>query len=65
MGARLVVLALVASVSLTGCISNPCTPLTPTPQERQVVESGGSVEREVKGTECELEDLDTGFQRDD
>lgn len=64
MGRRLMVVALVAT-SLTGCISNPCTPLKPTAAERGVVESGGSVEREVRGTECELEDLDTGFQRDD
>lgn len=56
--------ALVGSVMLTGCIEDPCKGLQPTDQERQVVQSGGSIEREVDGTECELENLNDGFQRD-
>lgn len=55
--------AVLSGSLLTGC-SDPCANLTPTEQERQVVQSGGGVEREVNGSECELNDLDEGFQLD-
>lgn len=52
------------STGLTACVEDPCAGLEITDREREILELGGEVEREVGETECELSEDGKTWEQD-